>query len=149
MRFAGLFTVFSLIASALAGQYIVELKANTNVEAFLAKLRSKGEVNVIHDWTTSSWYYGIVINTNVYTVKSLKRFREVKHVEVDQVVTLPTQAPPVPLPSPISEDIPVALPSPISEDIPVALPSPISEDVPVALPSPISEDIPVPLPSAS
>lgn len=27
MRFAGLFTVFSLIASALAGQYIVELKA--------------------------------------------------------------------------------------------------------------------------
>ncbi|KAK1722663.1 hypothetical protein CaCOL14_010948 [Colletotrichum acutatum] len=109
MRFS-LFTLFSYIASVLAGRYIVYLAPATNIDQFVDKLRTRdSDLRVITKWTgTTAGLYGVVIDSNVWNVWTLRKFHEVRLAEVDTIVTL-TPLPTAGLPAE-PEDTPFPLP---------------------------------------
>ncbi|KAK1655111.1 hypothetical protein BDP81DRAFT_402995 [Colletotrichum phormii] len=90
MRFS-LFTLFYYVASVLAGRYIVFLAPATDIDQFVDKLRLRdSDLKVITKWNNPApGLYGVVVDTNVWNVWSLRKFRDVRLVEEDRIITLP------------------------------------------------------------
>ncbi|KAL0932778.1 uncharacterized protein CTRU02_211741 [Colletotrichum truncatum] len=103
MNLHGLFTFVSLMAGALAEQYIVSLHPYACLDKYLNKLRAGGTIEVL---STSEppvgWYNGAVIETTDYNEITLKEgFPEVLWAEVNAIVTIdPIRGPDLPKPSP-------------------------------------------------
>ncbi|OHF04007.1 hypothetical protein CORC01_00869 [Colletotrichum orchidophilum] len=109
MRFS-LVTLFSYVASVLAGRYIVFLAPSTDIDKFVGKLLLRdSDLKVITKWDNTPGLYGVVVDTNVWNVWSIRKFREVRLVQEDELITLPPQ-PTAGLPTE-PEDTPFPLPS--------------------------------------
>ncbi|KAF9871817.1 hypothetical protein CkaCkLH20_10751 [Colletotrichum karsti] len=102
MRFAGLFSFLSLVASVLAGRYIVILRPSASLDRFLAKLEKGGNIWVVRKYESPSYFNGAVVTTNDYNETTLLEFPEVIIAEEDKMMTIdPIPAQPGPdVPSP-------------------------------------------------
>ncbi|KAK2770643.1 hypothetical protein CKAH01_14614 [Colletotrichum kahawae] len=85
MHFASVLAFASLIASVLAGRYIVILRPEADLDRFLVKLEKKGSIVVNNKFT---FIHGAVITTNDFTTTSLLKFREVLSAEEDKIINI-------------------------------------------------------------